>query len=67
MLSGMSMENHLMVEVGSGLNLLMEMTVEVIEIEEEVGIDVEIGTEIHVEVVEDKFLMENTEEPTIAW
>jgi len=45
----------------------MEMTVEVIEIEEEVGIDVEIGTEIHVEVVEDKFLMENTEEPTIAW
>ena len=32
----------------------MEMTVEGIEIEEEVGIDVEIGTEIHVEVVEGK-------------
>ena len=41
-------------QVGSGLNLLMEMTVEVIEIGEEVGIDVEIGTEIHVEVVEGK-------------
>ena len=30
---------------------------EVIEIEEGVGIDVEIGTEIHVEVVEGNFLL----------
>jgi len=64
MLSGMSMGNHSMVEVVFGWNLQMEMTVEGIETAGEVLKDVEIGTGIH---AEEKSLMEETEEPTIAW
>jgi len=58
------MEKHLMAAVEFGLNMLKEMTVEVTATEGEVGIDV--ITEIEI-LVEDKFPMENSREPTIAW
>merc|ERR1719483_993693 len=38
-----------------------------IDVEVEIEVDMEIETEITVVDVEGKFLMENSEEPTIAW
>jgi len=68
MLSGRSMGRHLMGEVASVWNMQMEMIVEVTEIDSEVGIDVDMEIETGIPVdVEDKFLMENSKEPIIAW